>query len=242
MTQPFKRWIKYLLQFIPVHLTKNMAYDAQTKQIIKRVCHNGNNCIDIGCHKGEIMDLFLQQSPNGQHMGFEPIPSLYEALRQKYKNTACDIRAIALSNQKGQTSFQFVRSNPAYSGLLKRRYQHEHEEIEEIRVDTDLLDNCVPADQPVQLIKIDVEGGEWQVLQGAVQTITRNKPYIIFEHGLGASEFYGATPAKIFALLSGCGLQVSTLKHWLDGKPSLSLPAFEEQFTRKINYYFIAHP
>lgn len=237
-----KKWIKYFLQFIPIHFTKNMEYDAQTKLIIKKICKPGSNCIDIGCHKGEIMDLFLQSAPEGKHIGFEPIPDMFRALELKYKNTNCRVSPVALSNEKGSTTFQFVKSNPAYSGLQKRAYKNKDEVIEEIKVETDLLDHIIPENMPIAMIKIDVEGAELQVLQGAVETIKRTKPLIIFEHGLGASEFYDATPVRVFELLSHCGLQVSTLKNWLSGGPALSLQEFEQQFSQKINYYFIAFP
>jgi len=73
------------------------------------------------------------------------------------------------------------------------------------------LDNILPADTKIELIKIDVEGDELLVQEGAINTITRNKPVIIFEHGLGASESNDATPTKLYNLLSDCELKVSTL-------------------------------
>jgi FkbM family methyltransferase len=237
-----KKWIKYFLQFIPVHFTKNMEYDAQTKLIIQKICKPDSNCIDIGCHKGEIMDLFLQYAPEGKHVGFEPIPDMFSALEIKYKNTNCRVSPVALSNEKGSTTFQFVKSNPAYSGLQKRAYKNKDEVIEEISVQTDLLDHVIPETMPITMIKIDVEGGELLVLEGAVSTIKRTKPVIIFEHGLGASEFYQSTPEKVFALLTTCGLQINTLKGWLQQIPALSLQQFEQQYLQKTNYYFIAYP
>lgn len=55
---------------------------------------------------------------------------------------------------------------------------------------------CVPLDQiftdnklnRLDLLKIDVEGAEPSVLQGAKQTIKRHRPVMIFEHWLAAGE------------------------------------------------------
>lgn len=166
---------------------------------------------------------------------------MYKRLNEKYNAANTTIFDIALSNEKKPTTFNYVVSNPAYSGLIKRKYDKSNEVDEQITVNTDLLDNILPADIKIDLIKIDVEGAELLVLEGAINTIKRNKPVIIFEHGLGASEFYNATPTKVYNLLSDCELKVSTLENWLSNKKELSLGEFEMQFYEKINYYFIAY-
>lgn len=135
-----------------------------------------------------------------------------------------------------------MKTNPAYSGLNKREYKNEEEKIEVIEVETGRLDDIIPENMPITLIKIDVEGAELKVLQGGIETIKRTKPLIVFEHGSGASEFYDATPIRMYQLLDHCGLKVSTLKNWLKDGPDLSLRSFEQQFHEKRNYYFIAYP
>lgn len=70
----FKNIIKFLLRFIPIHFTKNMEYDAQTKLILKKVCKHTSNCIDIGCHKGEIMDLFCNMHRAERILALNPYP------------------------------------------------------------------------------------------------------------------------------------------------------------------------
>ena len=127
------------------------------------------------------------------------------------------------------------------SGLIKRKYDRENEQDTTIEVKVDKLDHIISGTTQIDLIKIDVEGGELLVLEGATATITRCKPVIIFEHGLGASEFYNSSPDKVFALLDSCGLQVSTMDNWLKGKKSFTFDEFKNQFYKKQNYYFIAY-
>lgn len=236
-----KQFLKKIIKYIPINFTKNQQYDSQTKLIIRRVCKENSNCVDIGCHKGEILDLFLANAKNGHHYAFEPIPTLFQNLKEKYRATNCIISDIALSNTKGTNTFNYVSSNPAYSGLQKRAYKNAHETIELIEVKTDLLDHVLPPDLKIDLIKIDVEGAELLVLEGAVATLKKSKPIIIFEHGLGASEFYNSTPLEVFNLLRSCGYKISNLKTWLQNGPSLSLAEFEKQYEQKTDYYFIAY-
>jgi FkbM family methyltransferase len=238
-----KKVAKKLAKQIPINFTKNQKYDAQTNRVIKRVCKTDSNTLDIGAHKGEVLDQILKAAPQGRHYAFEPIPDLFKGLVQKYaEEKTVHVKELALSNKKGQVSFNYVISNPAYSGLVKRKYDKKDEVDELITVQTDLLDNIIPPDQRIDFIKIDVEGGEMLVLEGGKETIKRNKPVIIFEHGLGASDFYGATPEKLFHLLDSCGLKISTMQSWLKGKSPFSLKEFSDSYHSKKDFYFIAYP
>lgn len=237
-----KAFIKKLVKKIPIAFTRNQQYDKQTLKIIQKVCQPGSNCIDIGAHKGEVLDQMLKYAPGGTHYAFEPIPDLYEQLKKKYSGTRCVISPIALSNKKGTSSFNYVISNPSYSGLVKRKYDREGEKDTQIEVHTDLLDEVLPAGYKPTLVKIDVEGGELLVMEGARKTLEQYKPVIIFEHGLGASDFYGSTPEKVFSLLSDCGLKVSRMIDWLNGKSPLGKEQFCDIYRRNSDYYFIAHP
>lgn len=235
-----KKLLKRLLRAFPYPLTRNEKYDRQTRDIIKEVVHNKSICVDVGCHKGEILDLIIQQSPDRYHFAFEPIPELYNHLREKYYDY-CRVYDIALSNAVGETTFQHVLSNPSYSGLRQRKYARRKERIQEITVQTNKLDNLIPKNVKIDFIKIDVEGAEQWVLEGAREVIKRCYPIIIFEHGLGASEYYNSNPGDIFNILTECGLLVSTLDRWLDDHKNLTRDEFIEQYEKRLNYYFIAY-
>lgn len=242
MYNSLKTAVKRFLKSLPIAFTQNQRYDRQTRHVISKVCKPGSTCLDVGCHKGEIMDLFLHYAPEGVHWGFEPVPVMYEGLVKKYAgSTRCRILDIALSDKKGTSSFNYVVSNPSYSGLLKRKYDHPNEQDTLITVRTERLDDVLSPDLPVDLIKIDVEGGEILVLRGAVQTLTRCKPVVIFEHGLGASELYGATPEQVFDLFAQCGLRVSLMRRFLNDLPPLTREEFARHYYQKYDYYFIAY-
>lgn len=234
--------VKRILKYSPIALTKNQQYDRQTKRVIRKVCQHNTNTVDVGCHKGEILDILLEHAPDGVHYGFEPIPDLFHALEAKYSGFAnCHIFDFALSDVKGSSAFNLVLDDPALSGLKKRAYNASYHS-QTIEVKTERLDDIIPATTKVGLIKIDVEGGELQVLMGASELICRNKPVIIFEHGQGASEFYGTRPEHVFDLLEKCGLKVSLMSRWLKKGPALPKAGFIEQYQKKVNYYFIAYP
>jgi FkbM family methyltransferase len=222
----------------------NELYDRQTAEVIARVVKRDSSCVDVGCHEGSILDVILRHAPEARHFAFEPLPHLFSKLRDKYAGRPnIVLHDTALSEAPGESTFQHVVTNPAYSGILRRRFDRPHEEVVEIRVRLERLDEVVPGDQAIRLVKIDVEGAELQVLRGASGILARCKPFVVFEHGQGSSEFYGTRPQDVHDLFTGHGMKVSTLGDWLEtgGKRTLSREAFVEQYEKVTNYYFLAH-
>lgn len=238
-----KSLLRKTLNRLHLDLTKNLKYDRLSKKIISLCVRPDSSCVDVGAHRGEILDLFLQFAPLGHHLAFEPIPSLYNALVKKYPGS-CRIYSFALGDRIGKTSFQLVRNAPAYSGILRRNYSIRHPEVEEIEVEMATLDSVVKEEENIDFMKIDVEGAELQVLLGARRTLCRCKPNIIFECGLGASEYYGTSPEDVYDFLTDAvGLKISTLKGWLsDRSQSLTRDEFSQHFKHNTEYYFFAHP
>ena len=225
---------------MPIAFTRNQRYDKLTKKIIKTICKADSNCVDVGCHKGEVLDIMRKYAPEGKHFGFEPIPDLYIDLVEKYSGTTVKIYDFALSNNYGTATFNYVVTNPSYSGLIKRKYDNPHEEDTSIVVKTEKMDTVIPLNTKVDLIKIDVEGGELLVLEGAVEIIKRDKPVVIFEHGIGASDYYGSSPDKIHNLFTNCKMKIFTLENFLNKGKQLTLAEFEKQYYNQVNYYFVA--
>jgi FkbM family methyltransferase len=234
--------IKPYLKKLPFAFTKNQRYDRQTAAIIRRTCTVRSNCIDAGTHKGEILDLFIKSAPLGHHFGFEPLPQLYAALCKKYnRKNNIHLFDAALSHRCGTSSFNYVRSNPSYSGLKKRSYDRPFEEDEQIEVRTVTLDSVMmPLDIPVHLVKIDVEGGELDVLKGARGVLSTYHPLVIFECGIGGSDHYGTTPHMLYHFFEELGYRILLMDVFLKGGAPLSYDQFKEQFNRNLHYYFIA--
>jgi len=235
-----KEILKKLIKSLPIAFTRNQRYDKLTKKIIKTICKADSNCVDVGCHKGEVLDIIRKYAPEGKHFGFEPIPDLYIDLVEKYSGSTVKIYDFALSNNYGTATFNYVVTNPSYSGLIKRKYDNPHEEDTSIVVKTEKMDTVIPLNTKVDLIKIDVEGGELLVLEGAVEILKRDKPVVIFEHGIGASDYYGSSPDKIHHLFTNCKMKIFTLESFLNKGKQLTLAEFEKQYYNQVNYYFVA--
>ena len=234
-----KDTIRKSLNALHLDLTRNLKYDRLTKEVIAKALDKKSNAIDVGCHKGEILDLILKHAPNGKHLAFEPIPDFYEALKVKYAGR-CEIFPYALSDSPGTATFNYVRNAPAYSGIKKRAYAVDVPDVVELNVQVETLDHVVPAGKKIDFIKIDVEGGEFGVLKGAKNLLTTSKPLLIFECGLGASEFYGTKPENIFDYLNELSYRIYSLQDWLNKKEPYSRSFFIDCFNNNKEYYFVA--
>ena len=236
-----KKLLKTGLSKLNIDLTRNMQYDRLTWRIMEQTIRPNSNCIDIGCFKGEVLERMVKLAPGGTHYAFEPIPSYFENLKKRF-NGKVKIFPFALSESSGTANFKFVKNAPAYSGLKNRKYNLKNPDIEDIRVEIKKLDELIPDNFPIHFIKIDVEGGEFDVLRGAKKIILRNKPVIVFECGIGASDFYGTKPEDLFFYINGeLNFKISLLKDFIENKPELKKDQFLDIYKTKTEYYFVAH-
>ena len=196
-------------------------------------------CIDVGAHRGALLRQMVRVAPNGRHWAFEPLPHLAAHLRASYPGV--EVRQAALSNHVGESTFTHVRGTAeGCSGLLLVTAPPGYAtDVEEIRVRLEVLDDLLPSDYDLALIKIDVEGAEQQVLEGALGTLRRCRPIIIFEHAHAAANAYGTEPGDIFRLLcTEAQLRVFDL----DGRGPYSLREFRESSFAAERVNYVARP
>jgi len=219
----------------------NARYDHETAEVMARILTSESNCLDIGAHAGSILRVMLHYAPHGRHVAFEPLPDFAAQLRSDFPQV--EVCEIALSDASGPRTFEYVVRSPGFSGLRRRSYERPDEEVRTITVQTARLDDVVSAARPVALVKIDVEGAELQVLLGGVATLTRCKPFIIFEHGRGAADHYGTAPAQVYDLLvEQCNLRMNLMRRWLTGERPISRSDFIGLYESGREFYYLAHP
>jgi FkbM family methyltransferase len=208
--------------------------DERLRLLLAHTLQSTSSCIDVGGNEGKVLAQMVHVAPHGHHICFEPIPDLHRDLSDRFRTV--DVRRIALSRERGTREFVYVRSHPGYSGFRERSYPGQ-EETEMLQVSVDRLDDVLPGGYVPALIKIDVEGAEQEVLEGAIATIRRHKPVVVFEHGRGAADHYGTRPESVFELLAGaCGLSIFDL----DGNGPYTARDFVETFESGVRWNFVA--
>jgi len=194
---------------LPVDEAKARTYDRQTVEIASRVLPPNGNSIDAGAHCGGILRHLLKLSPEGEHWAFEPIPNLARQLRRRFPRAR--VEEVALADFSGAAEFHFLPDAAAYSSLLNRADVEAGQPVRLLPVNVRRLDDVIPADIPIALIKIDVEGAEAAVLRGAARLLQRHQPVVIFE----------CAPAKLadcIPTLDSAGLRLYHPADFLAGK------------------------
>jgi hypothetical protein len=143
-----------------------------------------------------------------------------------------------VSDYSGETTFTIVRDAPALSGIRDRFHDDNQHQIQPIRVRVESLDTDLPDGYVPHLLKVDVEGAELAVFEGAIRTIGTYKPTILFEHGKGGADHYNTEPADIHRLLTGVGLRIFDL----DGNGPLTTVQFDDAFELNEQWNFVARP
>lgn len=238
MISMVKDILRQILLFLHLDITRNLRYDRLANRIYKRLIKPGMNTIDVGSHKGEVLEIFVKLGRGGTHFAFEPIPHMAAQLRRKFP--MAQVLDCALASSTGEVTFQYVRNAPAYSGLKKRAYAVKHPDIQEITVQCKRLDDVIHSSQKIDLIKIDTEGAELEVLKGAGELLKRNTPVLLFEFGLGSSEYYKAGPDEMFAYLHALNYRIYSLSAFLNGDPAYTADTFRQVYQSNREYYFVA--
>jgi len=136
--------------------------------------------LDVGANVGKYSVIIGNQlGKNGKVFAFEPEPSNLKAFKKNLKlNKLINVSIIPLacSDKKGRLKLYLNENNSGGHSLIEKQTHF-------IGVEVDTLDNLIEKYKikKVDLIKIDVEGGEVGVLTGAKKILRKDHPKIIFE-------------------------------------------------------------
>lgn len=204
--------------------------------LLESVLTEDSNCVDIGAYRGRVLTEIVRLAPRGKHIAYEPLPHIHKYLVERFPSV--EVRQFAASNEEGQRSFTYVKNVTGRSGFREISYPKQPQ-IEKLTVRTVTLDSNLPEGYVPTLIKIDVEGAERLVMEGAIETISKYKPIIIFEHGKGSAIHYDTQPHHIYELLHDkAGLRIFDL----DGNGPYTLSQLEESFAQDERWDYVARP
>lgn len=159
---------------------------------------DGSNVLDIGANKGEhTMEFVDLIGKDGTVIAFEPIPEMYERLNRifsPFNNVLCLEMALGSEDKTSQfVKATHTTGHVAESGIKQRIYNDpDNMTIENIDVEIRTLDS-LDIKKKIDYIKIDTEGGEIDILNGARELINRDRPIISVEYGSPSYSVYGYT-------------------------------------------------
>jgi FkbM family methyltransferase len=159
---------------------KKLEDPAEINYLLSTIRH-GDTVFDIGAHKGGYT-FWMEKAvgENGKVIAFEPQEKGARLLRNLFRGRNVHVVTQALSNKKGRQDF-FVSPQEnylSYEASLENKYNNaERQEVDTTSIDMYCHDNGVYP----SFIKIDVEGHEKQVLEGAAEIIVKHHPVLLIE-------------------------------------------------------------
>jgi FkbM family methyltransferase len=162
------------------------GFELAERAFVSRFLRPGMTVLDIGAHHG-LYTLLASKAvgPSGQVIAFEPSPRERKALSLNARLNRCKnvlIQELALGNEEGETGLHVVDHLETGCNSLRRPALPGSTSLVSVRVMS--LDQWLAAHDlhSVDFIKLDVEGGELSVLQGAQKLLERRpRPVVLAE-------------------------------------------------------------
>jgi FkbM family methyltransferase len=147
--------------------------------LLPQLLPRGGTAVDVGANQG--IFAYALAGIADRVVAFEPNPDYATFARWMLRGRA-KVHTLALSDRPGRATFHVPMSDDGmmlhFAGNLKHTHaQFRNERTFEVAVGT--LDGFDLS--AVRFIKIDVEGSEREVLDGARMTIARDRPLLLLE-------------------------------------------------------------
>lgn len=161
--------------------TKRESLSNNECRIYRELISPDDLCFDIGANIGKRTETFL--TLGARVIAVEPQPKCLEILRDKFsQNSSVVIVSSALGEKEGRVELSICDEAPTISTLSEKwmtqgRFSPDYAWNKKIAVSMRTLDSLIEEFGVPHFCKIDVEGYEYQVLQG----LTRKIPYVSFE-------------------------------------------------------------
>lgn len=158
---------------------KNYYFGEQEIKLLKTLVRPGKNSIDVGANVG-IYTYFLKRLSLHVYC-YEPNPDLCSLLEKTFVNQNVSVSPIALSDDVGTAILRV----PTYAGReihgwgsLSKNFR-DADAVTTVEVSTQKLDG--QGHENIGFIKIDVEGHEVAVINGARHLLVDQRPILMVE-------------------------------------------------------------
>lgn len=165
----------------------------------------GDSVIDVGAHIGSYTAFYADLvGDKGEVYSYEAHPLIFKRLQARFQGVSQVIlKNFAVSNRRdGKIQMKIYPDEVMPEcATVEKALMHEGRmpgKTALVDVSTQSLD--LLSDRSIRLIKIDVEGHEHAVIDGARSLLKKQKPVLLFEYGYIPGQFEPKTIAQIETL------------------------------------------
>lgn len=192
------------------HTIDLWLYGSSESRLLARLMSADAVFFDVGANYGLYALMAATTSGDrAQVYAFEPQPALSRSLVASLKFNRLEnvvVTRAAVSSISGKLTF-FVPRTGSGVGSILRDYAAQQSETDAVEVAAVTLDDFARTNaiSRVDIMKIDVEGAELDVLQGAASFLRNYQPIVWFEVNPPALVAAGREAADLFAAFQRCG-------------------------------------
>lgn len=156
-------------------------YEPETFDLFKKIIKPGMIIVDVGAHIGYFTRIFSKLTGNdGAVYAFEADPENFEVLKKNSKHLKnIKIQQLAITDHAGMIDFYHCEEKMGCHSILPNiplDYPKTKISVEATDLDSFLANSGV---EKIDLIKIDIEGGEVKAMTGMKNTLNKNTNLII---------------------------------------------------------------
>lgn len=212
------------------------SYEPEESNVMNILASGAKHILDVGANIGYHAIRLAIREPNSFVHAFEPLPATFQYLHRNVAlNNLSDrvfVYSHALSNANGSFDFYTAPENGVNASLKNVANRLDAKRIVGLALKLDewtTNHSVIP-----EYIKIDVEGAELLVLEGAKTTLANHKPRIFAELLRKWSAPFGYHPNDVLSLMSSLGYGC-----WGVNQSNLRFITNIDENTVETNYAFL---
>lgn len=191
-----------------------------TKRMLQ-FAYKGGLLIDVGANCGYFSCLWAGTNRNNKVIAFEPSPKIIDVLRLNISNnqlhSQIQIMDVAVGKENRHLPFALGADGQTDWGSLLSKAQGDSIEVSVVRLDDIIHESNYDY---IDVLKIDTEGADTWVLQGAEKLLRKHRiRHIFYEKSMADMKKLGIDPLEAQKLLKSCGYTVKSICCGFSFKP-----------------------
>jgi FkbM family methyltransferase len=196
------------------NILRGEDWEPHVTACMRRLLRPGDYMIDVGASFGfHTLTAAQTVTRTGRVVAFEPQLPIFRLLSDNCaENGAHNVRLyhLAVADQHGEANLNpidYARDGVNLGDAFISNTNSGGERVAAIPLDD------VPLEQPVRLIKIDVQGAERFVLEGGARRIMADRPFLIVEFEDHCLMRYGYSSPALFDLIRSMNYSIYFLEY-----------------------------
>lgn len=171
-------------------------YERSIMRFVSSLVKADHCCYDVGGHYGYYTMALSKLARLGSVHTFEPVPQHAERIRSSVERSQIShttVHPVAVAGENGSLTLKVASDNgddsmaylDIYGGVDTAAAHEHYQHFKETTVNTITLDRAAEEFGVPQFVKIDAEGAEGAILEGARGIIASHQPRLLIEvHGI----------------------------------------------------------